>query len=135
MATGASQRQSRGRNFVNEEEIQCCRSFLHISQDPVVGNGQRKEALWERVALHYNQNRPAGLHVCPARSLEWKWGTIKHDVARFVGVYKQVFDTKESGTTLDDVLRDALELYKVRDPKQHSFVYLHCWIILRDIPR
>jgi hypothetical protein len=72
--------------------------------------------------------------VRPARSLESKWGTVKHDVARFVGVYKQVFDTKESGTTLDDVLWDALELYKVRDPKQHSFVYLHCWIILRDIP-
>jgi hypothetical protein len=75
------------------------------------------------------------LHVRPVCSLESKWDIVKHDVARFVGIYKQVFDTKESGTTLDDVLRDALELYKVRDPKQHSFVYLHCWIILRDIPR
>jgi hypothetical protein len=32
------------------------------------------------------------------------------------------------------VLRDVLELYKVQDIQQHAFVYLHCWIVLKDIP-
>jgi DNA-binding XRE family transcriptional regulator len=93
------------------------------------------EAFWKQVAIHYNNNRPNGGQVCPARSLESKWGMIKRDVARFIGIYKQVYNNKESGTSLDDVLRDALELYKVWDAQQHAFVYLHCWIVLKDIPR
>lgn len=133
--TTESQRARKGKNFSSEEERQVCRSFLQITQDPVVGNGQRSKAFWERVGVHYNRNRPAGGGERPARSLETKWGIIKHDVAKFVGVYKQVYDCRESGTSLDDVLQNALELYKVKHAKQQSFVFLHCWLLLRDIPR
>jgi hypothetical protein len=36
---------------------------------------------------------------------------------------------------LDDVLQNALELYKVKHPKQHSFFFIHCWLVLKDVPR
>jgi hypothetical protein len=29
----------------------------------------------------------------------------------------------------------VLELYKLKHPKGHSFTYLHCWYLLRNIPR
>jgi hypothetical protein len=111
-----------------------CRSVLHISQDPIQGNGQRKKAFWDRIAMHCNQNRPAGGNQRPSRSLETKWGVIKHDIAKFIGVYNQVLGCRESGTSLDDVLQNALELYKVKHPKQHSFLFIHCWLVLKDVP-
>jgi hypothetical protein len=128
-------RARKGRNFSSDEERQVCRSVLHISQDPIQGNGQKKEAFWDRIATHYNQNRPTGGGHRPARSLETKWGAIKHDVAKFIGVYNQVLGCRESGTSPDDVVQKALELYKVKHPKQQCFVFIHYWQLLKDVPR
>ena len=58
---------------------------------------------------------------------------MKHDIAKFRGVYKSVLNSKESGMSLGDVLERALDLYKVRHPKQQPFVFLHCWRILSDV--
>ena len=71
----------------------------------------------------------------PRRSLETKWGVIKHDVSKFCGVYKSILLLRESGTSGEDVLDRALDLYKVRHPKQQPFVFVHCWRLLKDIPR
>jgi hypothetical protein len=81
-----------------------CRSVLHILQDPIVGNGQWREVFWDRIFTHYNQNWPSSCGECPARSLETKWGTIKHDVSKFIGVYNQVVACRKSGASPDDVL-------------------------------
>jgi hypothetical protein len=113
----------KGKNFSSDEDQQVCRSVLHISQDPIVGNGQRKEAFWERITTHYNWNKPIGGGECPSRSLEMKWGIIKHDVAKFIGVHKQVSSCRESGSSPDNVLQNALELYKVKHPKQHTLFF------------
>jgi hypothetical protein len=80
---------SKGKNFVAEEECQLCRSVLHISQDSCVGNGQRNGALWERIAEYFNTVSTVGSRA--ARSLESKWGAIKHDVSNFTGVHSQEF--------------------------------------------
>ena len=112
-----------------------CRSFLPILQNPICGNGQRNFALWDRTTAHFNKSKPRSNHVRPARSLETKWGHIKHDVGKFCGAYKQVFDCTESGTSLDDVVEKTLQYYQDRHPKQQAFVYLHCWQVLKDVPR
>jgi hypothetical protein len=67
------------KNFVPNEERQLTRSVLVISQDPICGNQQKSSAFWERIFLHYDECRPGGFR--PARSLESKWGLIKHDVS------------------------------------------------------
>ena len=41
---------------------------------------------------------------------------------------------RESGSSFDDLLENALELYKVKHPKQRSFIFSHCWLMLRDVP-
>ena len=135
MATTIASKAKKGKNFSSEEERQLCRSFLHVSQDPIAGNGQRAGAFWDRITRHYPEHKPHGREDRPARSLETKWGAIKHDVAKFVAVHSQVLNLKESGTSLEDVLQRALELYRVKHPKQQGFLYLHCWTILKDIPR
>ena len=135
MATTNASKARKGKNFSSEEERQLCRSFLHVSQDPIAGNRQRAGAFWDRIARHYQEHKPQGREDRSTRSLETKWGAIKHDVAKFVAVHSQVLNLKESGTSLEDVLQRALELYRVKHPKQHGFLYMHCWTILKDIPR
>jgi hypothetical protein len=125
----------KGKNFGAEEERQLFCSYLHISQDLVHGNGQRNSVFWERICKHFHDCRPEGSVERSARSLETKWDIIKHDVAKFVGIYGQVSALNQSGTSVADVLERSLELYKIKHPKQLSIVYLHCWTILKDVPR
>ena len=135
MATIEPARAQKGNFFSQDEVRQLCRSVLHVSQDPVVGNGQRATTFWERITKHYQENRPGGCAERPSRSLETKWGVIKHDVSKFCGVYKSILLLRESGTSAEDVLDHALDLYKVRHPKQQPFVFVHCWRLLKDVPR
>ncbi|KAG0574448.1 hypothetical protein KC19_VG262800 [Ceratodon purpureus] len=114
---------TKGKKFAAEEERQLCRSVIAISQDPIVGNQQKSNAFWDRIFVHYNENRPAGER--PARSLETKWGLIKHDVLR----------TKTSGTSLADVLKKAHELYQIKSSKGAEFSFEHCWEFVREVPR
>ena len=133
MAGHEAGKEKKGKNFNNEEERILCHSFLHVSQDPISRNGQCNMAFWERITRHYNDTKPRSSPLHPAKSLETKWGHIKHDVSKFCGLYKLVLDCRESGTSLDDVLERALEYYKDRHPKQIPFVYLHCWAVLKEI--
>jgi len=73
----------KGKKIVVKEEKQVCRSILHVSQDLITRNGQKNQAFWEWITMHYNNNRPALCKERPAQSLETKWGLIKHDVAKF----------------------------------------------------
>ena len=135
MATFEAGRGKKGKNFSADEEKALCRSFLAVSQDPVCGNGQRNTAFWERITKNYNHNKPRSCPIRPARSLESKWCHIKHDVAKFSGVFKQVSDCRESGASAEDVLERALEYYKDRHPKQQPFAFIHCWHLLKEVPR
>ena len=56
-------------------------------------------------------------------------------MSNFCGAYKQVFDCRESGASLDDVVDKTLQFYRDRHPKLQEFDYLHCWQVLRDVPR
>jgi hypothetical protein len=49
MTTTSSSRAKKGRNFSTDKERQVCLSVLHISQDLRIGNGQRKDAFWQRI--------------------------------------------------------------------------------------
>ena len=108
---------------------------MHVLQDPRIGNGQQVAAFWERMWKHYLENRSSSTPKRPSKLLETKWGIVKHDVAKFSRVYKIVLNSRESGTSFEDVLEQALDLYKVRQPKLQPFVFVHCWRILRDVPR
>ena len=74
---------------------------------------------------YYHENQPFGAGERPSRLLETKWEAVKHDVAKFCGVYKSVLSYRELETLLDDFLERALELYKHRHFKQQPFVFVH----------
>jgi hypothetical protein len=94
----------KGKTIVVEEEKQVCIFVFHVSQDPIIGNGQKNQTFWERIVAHYNNNRPISCGEHLARSLETKWGLIKHDVSKFCGNYHIVVALHESGTFSKDTL-------------------------------
>ncbi|CAM6103479.1 unnamed protein product [Calypogeia fissa] len=126
---------SRGQNFSTAELKQLCCSWMHISQDPIVGGGQRNLTFWDRVGKHYNEHRPRSTQERPCRSLESKWSEVKHDVAKFSGSYSCVLDAHHSGTNEEDTLTKAKELYQVKHPKGKAFLYIDQWNLLKDCPR
>ena len=125
----------KGKNFSPYEEQQLYKSCLYISQDPISGNGQRSTAFWKRIPKHYTNHLPTGCEKQPSKSLETKWGVIKHNITKLCGVYKSVVALNEFGTSTKDVLQRALKLYKVKHSKHLSFNFLHCWLLLKNVPR
>ncbi|CAM6115499.1 unnamed protein product [Calypogeia fissa] len=126
---------SRGKNYSASELKQLCFSVVHISQDPVVGVGQKSATFWDRVTEHYEKHKPKGCKLRGRKSLEGKWSEVRHDTAKFVGVYQQVEDTQTSGTNEADMMEKAKELFKVNHPNGMSFAYQDCWAILKDCPK
>ncbi|CAM6086529.1 unnamed protein product [Calypogeia fissa] len=122
-------------NFSNAKLKQLCYSWMQISQDPIVGSRQRNVTFWDRVAQHYNGHRPTSTQERGARSLESKWGELKHDVAKFAGTYSTVEDLWISGTNAEDTLQKAQELHVTKHPKGKSFAFTDCWYLLKDCPR
>jgi hypothetical protein len=50
-------------------------------------------------------------------------------------VFASVVALNESGTSQEDTLQKALDLYRVKQGKNQSFSFLHYWLILRELPR
>jgi hypothetical protein len=124
----------KGKNFVVNEERQLCCSFLHVLQDPMIGNGQKFAMFWNRVQNYFSESCPTSCTPRFARSLETKWGIIKHDVAKFIRNYIVVLVFCESRIGFENTLCKALKLYKTKHPKHQAFTYLHDWYVLKDIP-
>ena len=54
-------------------------------------------------------------------------------MAKFSGCYLSVKDMNESGKSEDDIVLDAMNLYKQKCGK--TFVLKHCWLLLKNYPR
>jgi hypothetical protein len=76
------------KNFSSNEEWQVCCSILHISQDQIARNSQRREAFWDQIVTQYNRNRPIRRRERPERSLKSNWRIIKHNIAKFMDMQK-----------------------------------------------
>jgi hypothetical protein len=119
----------RGKNMTEGEMCQLCLSFLAISQDPCVGANQRKENLWQRITQHINEHKPPGQEARTERSLESKYGKIRKAVSKFVGCHQEVKKKYPSGTSAEDIIRLAKELYEVKHGE--SFQFELCWLVLK----
>ena len=106
---------------------------MHTSTDSKRGIGQKNAAFWTNVATHYTRHKPEGGADRHVRSLETKWSDIKQFVAKFSGFYLSVKNLNESGKNEDDIVLDAMNLYKQKYRK--TFVLKHCWLLLKSYPR
>ena len=61
----------RGPNFQSEEDVQLTKSWLHVSQDPIVGCEQKAGKFWERVSEHFKEHSPfENSEDCSLRSIQ-----------------------------------------------------------------
>jgi len=132
-------KQGRGRNMEDEESRQICVSFIFVSENGITGTSQKGDTFYKDVSDHYSANLPPGRPSRTMRSLESKWRTIHHDVAKFEGAFVQIKDINASGITEEDVLYRAQKLYYENSHKEPSkrkpFAFLECWRYLVNKPK
>ena len=107
-----------------------------MSQDSVVRNGQCSVAFWKHIHELYDKNKPCGFK--PSQDLELKWSLnklFKHKVSKFIGMYQQIVGLNQLRKTLENILRDALELCREKSSKGIEFLYLYCWYLVENVPR
>jgi hypothetical protein len=76
--------------------------------------------------LVYHSTTTLEMAVLSARSLETKWGAIKHNATKFCGNYQIVATLNKRGEFSENTFQEVLELFKAKHPKQGSFVFIHC---------
>jgi len=134
MTTTKLVRAQKGKIFFVGEERRLCRSYLHGSQDLFRGNGLHLLAKWERIASHYQENQPRRRGEESGQHERWKQS----------GVWFNVMSPSSLACTMRCLHLESygLRLMKfgwllwnskrVKQPKQHSFVFIH---LLVDIKR
>ncbi|XP_073291075.1 uncharacterized protein [Primulina huaijiensis] len=110
------------------------RSFVTICDDPIIGNDQKANAFWGRVASYYNVNRPSGSNTRSANVIWSHWhNTIQKKVYRFNSNYNSVYISYRSGHCDEDILRFAYEKYRSKN-NGVAFNLEHVWRIVKDRP-
>ncbi|XP_073304549.1 glutathione S-transferase T3-like [Primulina huaijiensis] len=121
-------------NLTKIEDEVLARSFVTISDDPIIGNDQKADAFWVRVASYYNENRPPGSNTRSANVIRSHWhNTIQKKVYRFNANYNSVYSSYQSGHSDEDILRFAYEKYRSEN-NGVAFNLEHVWRIVKDRP-
>ena len=59
----------RSSGYTITEDVLLCQVFLDISQDPIIGRNQSRDAFWSRVEDIYNELRDQHFEVRTSRSI------------------------------------------------------------------
>ncbi|CAL5373888.1 unnamed protein product [Camellia sinensis] len=105
-----------------------CKSWCHISEDPIVGNSQSYSHFWGRIYENFCllQNDQSRTQV----SIQSRWGIIMKCSNKFRECLTQVENLHPSGISQVDIMLQAKLLYH-QDENRH-FAFEHCWPILQD---
>ncbi|KNF05856.1 hypothetical protein PSTG_00850 [Puccinia striiformis f. sp. tritici PST-78] len=66
-------------------------------------------------------------------SVECRWGHILKFVNKFIGFYSQCADQLKSGQTRDQILSEAMEMFKNQCKMHYNLD--HCYVLLKDAPK
>ena len=116
-----------------ENEI-LAQSWVNVSEDAEIGNAQRLDAMWKRIADDYNKNRPAN---CPVRRwdlLKTHFYTLQRFVSAFNGLYNQMKRDWGSGQSDVDILMHAMKEW-AQSHNNNAFTHLGMWNTLKESPK
>ncbi|KAL0002456.1 hypothetical protein SO802_016237 [Lithocarpus litseifolius] len=122
---------TRGTNFSVEEDRLLVAAWLNTSVDPVYGNEQHKTTFYGKVEKYFKDHKTDSTRSMA--SLTSRWGTINRETVKFCGALAKIEAKNESGSTTDDKIEKARELFK----EIHGcfFQFEHCWLMLKDLPK
>ncbi|KNE87890.1 hypothetical protein PSTG_18716, partial [Puccinia striiformis f. sp. tritici PST-78] len=127
----------RSHNYGDEEDLQICKSWLDVSQDPLNSTNQAADTFWTRVAANYTEVIPDTTRTWS--SIKSRWQLLQHAVNSGCGCVEQVDLAKQSGTTVEDRFVRAMQLYqalsvtgkKTKKPKKpQKFTHMACYHVL-----
>ncbi|XP_012841222.1 PREDICTED: uncharacterized protein LOC105961539 [Erythranthe guttata] len=132
----SSKKSSRGQgqrerqpNWTIQEDEALCKSWLHISEDAVVGTDQQRGRLWDRIRMEFinNLKQDVGRN---SNGLMNRWSTIQQSVSKFSGYLSVIERARISGYNAEDNMGAATILYFEKE--NHHFKWETCWLILKD---
>jgi hypothetical protein len=86
-----------GSNYNHDEDIQLCISWMNVSNNLIVANGQPSKTYWTGITNHYNENKTFASVERNANSLEHRWGAIQKECMRFQGYFEEAERRNQSG--------------------------------------
>ncbi|XP_018508590.1 glutathione S-transferase T3-like [Brassica rapa] len=113
------------------DDVLLISSWLNTSKDAVVGNEQRSNTFWTRIAAYYNASpQNAGSEKREARHCKNRWQKINDLVCKFCGAFEAATREKTSGQNDNDVLKQAHHIFYNNHKKK--FLLEHAWKELRN---
>ncbi|AES90043.2 glutathione S-transferase T3 [Medicago truncatula] len=120
--------------FQPKEDELLIQSWLNISKDPIVGNGQRGGSFWKRIGEVYNNHRDKDFQERKPVVVKGRWHKkINPSISKFVGCYKDVVALKKSGASESNNISAAKDIY-YQDVRE-KFTLENAWKLLRDEPK
>uniref|UniRef100_A0A0D3BIC7 Myb-like domain-containing protein n=1 Tax=Brassica oleracea var. oleracea TaxID=109376 RepID=A0A0D3BIC7_BRAOL len=113
------------------DDVLLISSWLNTSKDAVVGNEQRFNTFWTRIAAYYNVSpQAAGSEKREPRHCKNRWQKINDLVCKFSGAFEAATREKTSGQNENDVLKLAHHIFYTNHKK--NFTLEHAWKELRN---
>ncbi|KAL8225173.1 hypothetical protein R6Q57_017730 [Mikania cordata] len=119
------------KRWSDEEEVALAKSWLTVSENPEVGNAQKRDGFYRKVTDHFHE-----LMKDTARTVDQiysKWGDLNAAMKKWNGFYQQASMSRKSGEADNDVLKKALKDYK-KVVKSKGFPHMSAWELVRDSP-
>lgn len=119
------------RTWTPSDDLVLISAWLNTSKDPIVGNEQRVDAFWKRVAAYFSASPK--ISACDRRDssqCKQRWHKMNELVMKFCGAYESASREKRSGQNENDVLRHAYEIFQNNHKKK--FTLEHAWRELRN---
>ncbi|KAH7844205.1 hypothetical protein Vadar_025453 [Vaccinium darrowii] len=126
-------KKSRGVNFTVDEDNMLVSAWLNTSLDAVHGNDQKNHTFWKRIWECYHSHKTF-VSERNEVSLLNRWHTIQKLTNKFCGYLAQIESMHQSGTTEDDKITRAKEMYREFN-KGVPFQLEHCWNLLKHQPK
>ncbi|KAL8236434.1 hypothetical protein R6Q59_017515 [Mikania micrantha] len=119
------------KRWSDEEEVALARAWLTISENPDVGNAQKRDGFYKKVTEHFH-------HLVNDRSrtvdqIYSKWNDMNASMKKWNGFYQQSSMNRKSGEGDEQVLKTAMKNYKILF-KSKGFAHIQVWEMVRYNP-
>ena len=119
----------KGSRWTEEENTSLSKAWMSMFEDPVVGDEQTSASFWARIYELWVRNRSDSKRTATALKNQWN-SKIQPDTQKFVGYFKRSVEAHESGTTLEDIIKSAVELFQQME--NCLFEFIECWKLLKN---
>ena len=126
-------------NFTELEDLNICKAWKSISQHPIIGANQTGTLFWTKVKEAFDELmlRESDDEIIP-RTRQAILDRFQRRIARMTQKFNACFlfrkRLNESGKTIDDIINDAMEDFKVKN-KAKAFPFRHCLEVLWSCPQ